>query len=103
VSDGAKIQQLVRQTWNEARPIDMGHLGEHDRVLVCETIVDLIDAISPRLKTRTGRRPYIVIVRDHHHLRMELREPEGWLHSKPPAYIPTPDRRRAVTRPTRRP
>jgi hypothetical protein len=35
--------------------------------------VDLIETISPRLKTRTGR-PYIVIVRDHHQLRIELRE-----------------------------
>ena len=75
MSDAAKIQQLVRQAWDEARSIDMGHLGEHDRVLVCETIVDLIEAISPRLKTRTGRRPYVVIVRDHHQLRIELREP----------------------------
>jgi hypothetical protein len=74
VSDTAKIQQLVRRAWDEARPIDMGHLGEHDRMLVCETLVDLIDAI-PRRKTRTGRRPYIVIVRDHHQLRIELREP----------------------------
>jgi hypothetical protein len=57
VPDGAKIQQLVRQ----------------DRVLVCETM-DLIKAISPRRKTRTGRRPYIVIVRDHHQLRIELHE-----------------------------
>ena len=53
----------------------MGHLGERDRVLVCETIADLIEAISPRLKTRTGRRPYVLIVRDHHQLRFELREP----------------------------
>jgi hypothetical protein len=44
-------------------------------VMVCETIVDLIEAISPRLKTRTGRRPYVVIVRDHHQLRIELHEP----------------------------
>ena len=51
----------------------MGHLGEHDRVLVCNAVVDLIEAISPRLKTRTGR-PYLVIVRDHHQLRFELRE-----------------------------
>ena len=34
-----------------------------------------IEAISPRLKTRTGRRRYVVIVRDHHQLRIELREP----------------------------
>jgi len=41
----------------------MGHLGEHDRVLVCETIVDLIEAISPRLIRRgPGPRSYIVIV-----------------------------------------
>ena len=53
----------------------MGHLGERDRVLVYETIADLIEAISPRLKTRTGRRPYVVIVRDHLQLRFELREP----------------------------
>ena len=53
----------------------MGHLSERDRVLVCEMIADLIEAISPRLKTRTGRRPYILIVRDHHQLRFELREP----------------------------
>jgi hypothetical protein len=52
----------------------MGHLSERDRVLVCETIADLIEAISPRLKTRTGRRPYVLIVRDHE-LRFELREP----------------------------
>jgi len=56
VADAAKIQQLVRRAWDEARPIDMGHLSEHDRVMVCDTIVDLIEAISPRLKTRTGRR-----------------------------------------------
>jgi hypothetical protein len=53
----------------------MGHLGEHDRVLVCETMVDLIEANSRRRKTGTGRRPYIVIVREHHQLRIELREP----------------------------
>jgi len=75
MSDEAKIQQLVRRAWDEARPIDMGHLGEHDRVLVCKAIVDLIEAISPRLKPTTGRRPYVVIVRDHHQLRIELREP----------------------------
>jgi hypothetical protein len=75
MSDEAKIQQLVRRAWDEVRPIDMGHLSERDRVMVCETIVDLIEAISPRLKTRTGRRPYVVIVRDHHQLRIELREP----------------------------
>ena len=71
--DEANIQQLVRRAWHEAQPIDMGHLGEHNRVLVCKAIVDLIETISPRLKTRTGR-PYIVIVRDHHQLRIELRE-----------------------------
>ena len=62
------------RAWDEARPIDMGHLSERDRVMVCETIVDLIEAISP-LKTRTGRRRCVVIVRDHHQLRIELREP----------------------------
>jgi hypothetical protein len=81
VSDPAEIQQLVKRAWDEARSIDMGHLGEHDRMRVCETIVDLIEALSPRLKTRVGTRPYIVIVRDHHQLRIELRVPEGWLHS----------------------
>ena len=75
MSDAAEIQQLVRRAWDEARPIDMGHLGEHDRVLVCETIVDLIAAISHRRKMRTGCRPYIVIVRDHHHLRIESHKP----------------------------
>ena len=75
MSDEAKIQQLVRRAWDEGRPIDMGHLGEHDRVLVCKAVVDLIEAISPRLNRRTGRRPYVVIVRDHHQLRIELREP----------------------------
>jgi hypothetical protein len=44
-------------------------------MLVCEAIADLIEAISPRLKTRTGPRPHVVIVRDHHQLRFELREP----------------------------
>ena len=75
MSDEAKIQQLVRRAWDEGRPIDMGHLSEHDRVLVCKAIVDLIETISPRLKTRTSRRPYVVIVRDHHQMRFELREP----------------------------
>jgi hypothetical protein len=75
MSDAAKIQQLVRRAWDEAQSIDMGHLSEHDRAMVCEAIVDLIEAISPRLETRTGRRPYVVIVRAHHHLRIELREP----------------------------
>jgi hypothetical protein len=75
MSDEAKIKHLVRQAWDEGRSINMGHLGERDRVLVCETIVDLIETISPRLKRRTGRRPYVVIVRDHHLLRFELREP----------------------------
>jgi hypothetical protein len=74
MSDEAKIKHLVRQAWDEGRSINMGHLNERDRVLVCETIADLIEAISPRLKTRTGRRPYVVIVRDHHQLRFELRE-----------------------------
>jgi hypothetical protein len=79
--DETNIQQLVRRAWDEARPIDMRHLGEHDRVLVSKAIADLIEAISPRLKKRTGRRQYVVIVRDHHQLRIELRVPEGWLHS----------------------
>jgi hypothetical protein len=61
--------------WDEAPPIDVGHLSKRDRVTVCETILDLIEAISPRLKTRTGRRPYVVIVRDDHQLRIELRGP----------------------------
>ena len=77
MSDEAKIQQLVRRAWDEGRSIDMGHLGERDRVLVCETIVDLIEAIFPRLKTRTGRRPYVLIVREHNQLRLELREFDG--------------------------
>ena len=75
MSDEAKIQQLVRRAWDEAQSINMGHLSEHDRLLVCKAIVDLIEAISPRRKTRTGRRPYIVIARDHHQLRIELHEP----------------------------
>jgi hypothetical protein len=75
MSDETKIQQLVRRALDEGRSIDMGHLSERDRVLVCETIVDLIEAISPRLKTRSGRRPYVLIVRDHSQLRIELREP----------------------------
>ncbi len=54
MSDETKIQQLVRRALDEGRSIDMGHLSERDRVLVCETIVDLIEAISPRLKTRSG-------------------------------------------------
>ena len=74
MSDEAKIKELVRRAWDEGRSIDMGHLSERDRVLVCETIADLIEAISPRLKTRTRRRPYVLIVRDHE-LRFELREP----------------------------
>ena len=45
--DEANIQQLVRRAWHEAQPIDMGHLGEHNRVLVCKAVVDLIEAISP--------------------------------------------------------
>ena len=72
--DEANIQQLVRRAWDEAQPIDMRHLGEHDRERVCKAVVDLIEAISPRLKTRTGRRQYVAIVRDHHQLRIELRE-----------------------------
>jgi len=75
MSDEATIQQLVRRAWEEARSIDMGHLTEHDRLLVCKAIVDLIEAISPRLKPKAGRRPYVVIMRDHHQLRIELREP----------------------------
>jgi hypothetical protein len=74
MSDEAKTRQLVRRAWREGLSIDMGHLGERDRVLVCETIVDLIEAISPRLKMRTERRPHVLIVRDHHQLRFELRE-----------------------------
>ena len=103
MSDAAEIQQLVREAWDEARSIDMRHLGEHDRALVWETIVDLIEAISPRLKTGTGQRPYIVIVRDHHQVRLKLREAEGWLHSKPPASVPAPDGGRVVGRSTPRP
>jgi hypothetical protein len=75
MSDEAKIQQLVRRAWDEGRPIDMGHLGEHDWVLVCKAIVDLIEAISPRLKRTTGRRPYGVIACDHHQVHIESREP----------------------------
>jgi hypothetical protein len=75
MSDETKIQQLVRRALDEGRSIDMRHLSERDRVLVCETIVDLIEAICPRLKTRSGRRPYVLIVRDHSQLRIELREP----------------------------
>jgi len=71
MSDEAKIQQLARWAWDEARSIDMGHLGEHDRVLVCEKIVELIVA---RRKIRTGSRRYVLIVRDHHQLRIEFRE-----------------------------
>jgi hypothetical protein len=74
VPDETKIRQLVRLAWEEGRSIDMGHLAERDRVQVCETIADLIETISPRLKTRTGRRPYILIVRDHNKLRIELYE-----------------------------
>jgi hypothetical protein len=73
MSDEAKIKQLVRRAWDEGRSIDMGHLGERDRILVCEAIADLIEAISTRLKTRTGR-SYILIERDHHQLRFALRE-----------------------------
>jgi hypothetical protein len=75
MSDEAQVQQLVRPAWDEARSIDMGHLSEHDRMMVCGTILDLIEAISHRRKTRTGLRRYVVIVRDHHQLRIELREP----------------------------
>jgi hypothetical protein len=73
MSDEAKIKQLVWQAWDEGGSIDMGHLNERDRTLVCEAIVDLIESISPRLKTRTNRR-YIMIVRDHHQLRLTLHE-----------------------------
>jgi hypothetical protein len=73
VSDEAKIKQLVGRAWDEGQSINMGHLTERDRMLVCEAIVDLIENHVPRLKKRTGR-PYLVIVRDHHHLRLELRE-----------------------------
>ena len=103
MSGAADIQHLVREAWDEARSIDMRHLGEHDRALVWETIVDLIEAISPRLKTGTGQRPYIVIVRDHQQVRLELREAEGWLHSKPPASVPAPDGGPAVGRSSPRP
>jgi hypothetical protein len=72
--DEAEIQELVRRAWDEGRPIDMGHLAERDRVMVCKTIADLIEAHLPRLKTRTGRRPYVLIVRNHHRLLIELRE-----------------------------
>jgi len=41
MSGEAKIQQLVKRAWDEARSIDMGHLSERDRVILCETIVDL--------------------------------------------------------------
>jgi hypothetical protein len=74
MSDEAKCNNLSGVRGRRA--VDRhGTPGERDRVLVCETIADLIETISPRLKTRTGRRPYILIVRDHHQLRFELREP----------------------------
>jgi hypothetical protein len=38
---------------------------------VCEKIVELIVA---RRKIRTGSRRYVLIVRDHHQLRIEFRE-----------------------------
>jgi hypothetical protein len=41
-------------------------------------------------------------VRDHHQVRLELREAEGWLHSKPPASVPAPDGGRVVGRSTPR-
>ena len=63
--DAAKIQELVRLAWDEAQSIDMRHLGEDDRVLVYETIVDLIEGISPCLKTRTGRRQGVLTVKLH--------------------------------------
>ena len=73
MSDEAKIKQLVERAWDEGQSINMGHLSERDRGLVCEAIVDLIEVRLPRLKKRTGR-PYVLIVRDHHQLRVELRE-----------------------------
>jgi hypothetical protein len=74
MSDETKIRQLVRLAWDEGRSINMGHLAERDRLLVCETIADWIESLPPRSKTRTGRRPYVLIVRDHNQLRIELRE-----------------------------
>ena len=71
IKQEAKIRQLVRRAWDEARSIDMGHLGERDRVLVCIAIAELIEEISPRLKTRTSR-PYVLIVRAHHQVHFEL-------------------------------
>ena len=73
IKQEAKIRQLVRRAWDEGRSIDMGHLGERDRVLVCVAIAQLIEEISPRLKKRTGR-PYVLIVREHHRARFELHE-----------------------------
>jgi hypothetical protein len=72
MSNEATIQELVRRGWHEGRSIDMGHLAERDRILVWQTIADLIEAHLPHLKARTGRRPYVLIVRDHRHLRIEL-------------------------------
>ena len=51
----------------------MGHLGERDRVLVCVAVAELLEEISPRLKTRTGRH-YVLIVRAHYQVRFELHE-----------------------------
>ena len=73
MSDEAKIKHLVRQAWDEGRSINMGHLGERDRVLVCVAIAEQIEEISPRLKTRTSR-SYVLIVRAHHQVRFELHE-----------------------------
>jgi hypothetical protein len=72
VSDEAKVKQLVWRAWDEGQSINMGHLSEHDRGLVCQAIVDLIENHLPRLKKRSDR-SYLVILRDHHHLRFELR------------------------------
>jgi hypothetical protein len=73
MSDEAKIEQLVRRAWDEGRSIDMGHLAERDRVLVCVAIAEQIEEISPRLKTKSGR-SYVLIVRAHHQVRFELHE-----------------------------
>jgi hypothetical protein len=74
MSDEAKIQELAGRAWHEGRSIDMGHLAERDRMLVWQTIADLIEAHLPHRKTRLGHRQYVLIVRDHHHLHIEFRE-----------------------------
>jgi hypothetical protein len=68
MSDEAKVKQLVRRAWDEGRSIEMGHMAERDRALVCAAIAELIEEISPRLKTRSGR-SYVLIVRAHHGVR----------------------------------